>query len=93
MGRKKSVVFLEKTAAVFDLPGEALAGEPRVTVSGVNSLHIENHRGLLEYSENQLVVNARGLVIKVTGRDLTVAAMSDLELVVKGKVQSVEFVE
>ncbi len=91
--RRKKDDFLKKTADIFDLPGEVLYGEPRVTVTGTDKVHIENHRGLLEYGAGEIIVNASGVMIKITGDKLDVAAMSDLELVVKGSIKSVTFLE
>ncbi len=81
------------TANVFDIPGEILTGEPRVTISGAARVDIENHRGLLEYNAESILVNARGMMIKITGEHLTVTAMSDMELVIKGKIGGVEIIE
>ncbi len=93
MSKKRNAALLQKTAAVFDLPGEAVAGEPRVTVTGTEKVHVENHRGLLEYGDGVILVNARGVMIKIRGQNLSVQAMSDLELVVRGKIEAVEFLE
>ncbi len=89
----KGAELLKRTADIFDLPGEALMGEPRVTVTGTGKLHLENHRGLVEYGTERVVANVRGGMVKITGEGLTVAAMSDLELVLRGTVRTVEFLE
>ena len=91
MKRRKGAELIARTAALFDLPGEPALGVPRVTVTGMNRAHIENHRGLLEYGEERITVNAGGTMIRVRGEGLEVVAMSDLELVVAGTVFGVEF--
>ena len=91
MGKRGKSRLLDKAAEIFDLPGEAAAGQPRVTVTGAVKAHIENHRGLLEYSREQVSVNAGRMVIRIKGQGLDIAAMSDMELVVTGTVASVEF--
>lgn len=80
-----------KTAAIFDLPGEAAVGVPRVTVTGHSRAHIENHRGLLEYSGELIAVNVRDMTVKIRGEGLEIAAMSDMELVLTGNIYGVEF--
>ncbi|MGM9520959.1 MAG: YabP/YqfC family sporulation protein [Oscillospiraceae bacterium] len=91
MRKKKSTGILEKTAEIFDLPGEAAAGLPRITITGTGRAHVENHRGLLEYSDQQIVVNAGSMMIRIKGEKLNIAAMSDMELVVTGKIAAAEF--
>ena len=45
--RKESI--LEKTAEVFDLPGDVVAGLPRIELTGSRELRMENHKGILSY--------------------------------------------
>ena len=47
-GKKEGL--LEKTAEVFDLPGDVLAGLPRLELIGSREMRMENHRGILSYS-------------------------------------------
>ena len=92
MGIKRGREILEKASEIFDIPGEAAAGLPRVTITGTARAHVENHRGLLEYSTERIAVNAGRTVIKINGRELELAAMSDMELVITGTIISVEYV-
>ncbi len=92
MGIKHGRGILEKASEIFDIPGEAAAGLPRVTITGTIKAHIENHRGLLEYSTEHIAVNAGRTVIKINGKGLELAAMSDMELVITGTIISVEYV-
>jgi len=84
---------LEKAAEVFDLPGEALGGVPRVTVTGMSRVHIENHRGLIGYGTEEISVSGGRMIVRVRGRNLELVAMSDMELVASGTVTGVEFLE
>ena len=38
--------LLEKTAEVFDLPGDVVAGLPRIELTGSRELRMENHKGI-----------------------------------------------
>ena len=44
---KKREGLLEKTAEVFDLPGDVVAGLPRIEITGSRELRMENHKGIL----------------------------------------------
>ncbi len=91
MRKMRGAELAAKTAAIFDIPGEAASGVPRVTVTGNSRVHVENHRGLLEYSGELIAVNARGMTVKIRGAGMEIEAMSDLELVVTGNILGVEF--
>lgn len=93
MKNKKGKGLLLRASEVFEVPGEAALGVARVTVTGAKKVHIENHRGLIEYGPETIGVNAGGMTVKLRGRDMEISAMSDMELVVTGKILGVEFLD
>lgn len=84
--------FIENTSRVFDIPGEMIGGFPRVTVTGNSKVNVENHRGLLEYNNNEIMVNSAVGVVRIKGDKLELSAMSDMDLVALGEVYAVEFI-
>ena len=81
--------FLERTAQVFDLPGEVV-GLPRVELTGRGELRMENHRGILAYGREEIIVSGGKLLIKVKGDGLELKAMNGDELLITGTVTAVE---
>jgi sporulation protein YqfC len=75
---------------LFDLPPELAGGTPKITITG-GSVHVERHRGLAEYTDSQIAVLAGGGVTRFFGSCLTLAAMSRDELLIKGRLERVEF--
>ncbi len=92
MKKDRAARGIQRAAEALELPGEPGLGVPRVTVTGGSRVHVENHRGLLEYGPEAITVNAGTLLVKVRGSGLEIEAMSDMELVVSGTVRAVEFV-
>ncbi len=92
MRKKRGGEYLAKVSEMFDLPGEAGLGAPRVTLTGAHQVHIENHRGLLEYGPETIVANCAGLMVKIRGSKLEISAMSDMELVATGNIAGVELI-
>ena len=45
---------MERTAQVFDLPGDLVAGLPRMELVGDRELRMENHRGILAYGSEEI---------------------------------------
>ena len=51
-GKKEGL--LERTAEVFDLPGDVVAGLPRIELTGSRELRMENHKGILSYGGEEI---------------------------------------
>jgi sporulation protein YqfC len=84
--------LLEKAADAFDLPADVVAGLPRIEITGCRELLIENHRGILEYGEEEIDVNGGRVIVKVKGNGLQLKSMNATELMMCGTILSVEFV-
>ena len=62
--------FLERTAEVFDLPADALAGLPKLELVGDGELRVENHKGILAYGREEIHISGGLFLIKIAGREL-----------------------
>lgn len=82
--------LLEKTAELFDLPADALASLPRLEVVGDSELRIENHKGILAYGSEEIHVSGGSYIVKITGHDLELRAMTGLELLITGKIDQIQ---
>lgn len=82
----------EETADRFDLPADAVAGMPRITITGRSRVLIENHRGLLEYGEELIEVAGGRIRVRIHGTDLQLRAMDHSDLVIHGHILSVELI-
>ena len=79
-------------AVQLSLPTELSAWTGRLTVTGGKTALIEDHRGIIEYSDTRIVVSAgRGKII-ISGTGLKLTAMNRGELLVNGRIQSAEWV-
>ena len=83
----------EEIAERFDLPTETLAQVPRVTLSGNRRVVVENHRGLLAYSNEMIDVAGGRLRVRIVGDGLCLRAMDAATPLVTGKIQSLELEE
>ena len=75
----------------LELPEEALLNAAKLSVTGGRRALIENHRGILEYGRERIVVGAGRGKICLSGSELRLAAMNRTELLIVGNVQSVEW--
>ena len=80
----------EETAHRFDLPADAAAGLPRITLTGRKRICVENHRGLLAYSTERVEVNGGRVRVCITGTDLYLRVMKKDAVVITGDICYVE---
>ena len=88
---KKHYAAAEMLAERLELPEDALLGAARVTVTGGKTLLVENHRGILEYGTERLRIAVLGGQLAISGSALSLAAMNGEELLVRGKIITVEW--
>lgn len=86
MAKKEAV--LKKIADLFDFPQDLVADLFRLTLVGAGQLFIENHRGIILYTPEQIRVGVRGGEIIVSGGALQVLAVFDLEILIQGQIDS-----
>ena len=87
-GRKERL--LERTAEALELPGDVVAGLPRIELTGDRELRMENHRGILAYGSREIQISGGRLVVKVRGEDLELRAMNAGELLITGTLRGVD---
>lgn len=73
------------------LPAEVLPGTGTVTVSGGRQACVEGHRGILEYSEQRVVLAMKRGRLSISGAALRLRAMNGGELVISGRIENVEW--
>lgn len=84
--------ILERTAQMLELPADVIAGLSRLEMIGDSELRIEQHKGILVYSREEIHVSAGKFVIKVMGNELDLRAMTGLELLITGQISSIHLV-
>ena len=85
--------MLATVAELFDLPADIVAGLPRLEMVGDRQLYLEQHMGILSYSETRIDVNTAGGVLRVTGEGLSLLAMTGEEVRIGGRIAAVEWVK
>lgn len=80
-----------RMAELFALPMELAAGLCHVELLGDSGFFMEGHDGILAYGEEEIDVNAPGMVVRVTGSALHLRAMTQREVHIAGKIDAVQF--
>ena len=92
MTEKRRTGLLEKTAQVFDLPADVVAGLPRLELVGDRELRMENHRGILAYGTQEIHISGGVFGVKVCGQDLELRTMNALELLITGCITDIHII-
>lgn len=77
----------------LDLPTDVALDLPRITMVGQLHIYIENHRGLLVFTEEEtrLLLKKGQLLIK--GKDFVIKSIIADELLLEGKIEKVIYID
>ncbi|MDF2925490.1 MAG: YqfC [Paenibacillaceae bacterium] len=81
------------TARVLDIPQDVTMDLPRLTMLGNLQLHIENHRGVLHFSEELLKLSLSKGVLEVQGANLSIRTIMTEEVLVEGNIHSLKYIQ
>ena len=88
MKRKRRETRFEK---FLEMPKEIISNEPKITVVGFNEMLIENYKNILEYEEYYIKLNTYIGSINISGLNLNLEKISIDDIMVIGKIDSIEF--
>lgn len=72
-------------------PREVITNVPRVTMTGHERLQIEQHRGLIEYAPDCIVLRTSCGLMRIAGADMRFGLYTAAEALITGRIDSVSF--
>lgn len=63
---------------------------PRLELVGDGELRVENHKGILAYGDEEIQVSGGVFLIQIRGSGLELRAMTGLELLITGRIDSIQ---
>lgn len=82
--------FRQELSEILELPLDVSLDLPKVTILGSLGVLIENHRGLIQYSPQKMVIGVGRGQISISGRDLQIEEVDREDVVVKGLIETVQ---
>ena len=76
---------------ILSIPDEVSTNIPKITVLGFEKVLIENHKGILEYQDFFVRLNTYIGIININGFNLKLDDMTKDDLMVTGKIDSIDF--
>ena len=81
----------ERFADSVEVSKEITLDVAKITMIGSREISIENYSGILEYSENSVLIKAKPSPIKVCGSFLEIAVMTKELLYITGSIKKISF--
>lgn len=75
---------------MLELPKEVCSNVPKIIITGFDEIIIENFKGILEYEEFFVQINTHIGIININGYNLSLENMTDDDIKVKGKIESLD---
>ena len=88
----KSKIESEQLIKHLDLPKDIFYGMPLLSLEGNQALCIMNHRGIVQYCPETIVIAAKSYHIRISGRNLSISRFSSDLIEITGYMESLVFV-
>lgn len=85
--RKKKYTKLDR---MLEIPKEVCSNIPKISITGFEEMIIENFKGILEYEEFYVRVKTQIGIININGYNLNLENMTDDDIKVSGKIESLD---
>ena len=88
---KRSYKLREKISNTFDLPKDIVLDVSKIIIIGTGQITVENHKGIIEYSEDLIRINTGSSIMKLWGRNLAIKTILQEEITITGEITNIEF--
>lgn len=88
----KPKLFGSFFAEVFEMPEELAMDLPRITLIGNIKLSVENHKGIMEYSEHEIRLRVNDGFLAAKGNNLALKNISPDEVLLQGEITQMAIV-
>lgn len=92
--REKKNFNKSKTDMIMEslqLPKDIVRGDMRITLTGNREVWIENYKGILEYSDEAILLQGKGCKVQFEGRRLTIDYYTNEDMKLTGKITGIKY--
>lgn len=89
--KQERLHFLEVVSESMQLPPDVLTGAPIITMYGRNNVSVENHKKILEYSENSILIQTGLCRVLVEGKRLKIDFFTREEMKISGMIHQISY--
>ncbi len=77
----------------MELPADVMMDLPRITMIGQLHIYIENHRGLLTFSDKEVRLLLKQGQLLIKGNAFVIKTILPEEIMLEGKIEHVQYIE
>ncbi|MBQ9142159.1 MAG: YabP/YqfC family sporulation protein [Lachnospiraceae bacterium] len=92
--RVKKEFQKSKTDMLLDslqLPKDILRGDIRITLTGNREVWIENYKGILEYTNQSILLQAKSCKVQFEGKGLSIDYYTNEDMKLTGRITSIKY--
>lgn len=89
--KNKNAYEMNTVIDTLELPKDIFFGLPLLSMEGNRSLCITNHRGIVRYSREKIVIATRNGSIEIAGRELLIPKFTKDIIEIRGYLEGVTF--
>ena len=83
---------MELAGSVLEVPGDVLYGDVLVRLSGNREAIIENYKGILLYTEEEIAIACKRFTLRICGSGLHIQYFSGSDMKVIGTVNTITYI-
>lgn len=91
MRKRNRKPLREKMADAMELPKETALSLPKIIVLAGKEATVENHKGVIELSQEKIRLYTAGGILCIEGKGLDVGEITDEDITVLGEINKIEF--
>lgn len=81
----------ERLVNTLDLPADIALNLPKITIIAKKEITVENHKGIMRFSTNELVINTTEGALTIKGDNLEIAFVGGTTISLKGNFKGVVY--
>lgn len=75
----------------LELPKDLCLGLPNISLIGNREFYISNHRGILTYTDSEIIILIKNAKIQIIGRELVLSVFTKEEISITGNIHTIGF--
>jgi sporulation protein YqfC len=92
MAKKWGQLVRNWMANKMDLPQDVMMDLPRITMIGQIHIYVENHRGLLSFTDKELRLLLKQGQLLIKGKGFVIKTILPEEILLQGKIDQVVYI-
>ncbi len=87
MQKSKKEMFINS----LQLPRDILQGEIRITLTGTREVWVENYKGLLEYTNQLILLQGKCCKVQIEGKCLNIDYYTNEDMKLTGRIMCIKY--